>query len=74
MAIGDAGPTTNVLAALAASIGFGLVVGGFFGGAINFVSTRSQRAAERWTLIGGYAGGFVALAMRAIDTIMKSFV
>jgi hypothetical protein len=45
MALGDPGPATNVLAALAASIGFGLVVGGFFGGAGSVVATRSQRGA-----------------------------
>jgi hypothetical protein len=74
MAFSDAGPATNVLAALATSIGFGLVVGGFVGGAISFVSTHSQKAAEKWTLIGGYFGAFAALVLLAIDIVMRSFV
>jgi len=70
----DAGPTTSVLAALATSISFGLVVGGFACGAATFISTRSQKAAERWGFIGGYLGGFIALALRAVDTVVKAFV
>jgi hypothetical protein len=70
----DAGPGTSVLAALAASIGFGLVIGGFLGGAVSFAATRSQRLSERWSLIGGYLGGFCALAVRAIDIVMRPFV
>jgi len=69
MAFGDTGPATNVLAALAVSIGFGLVVGGFVGGSLGFVSTRSQRAAEKWALIGSYFGALVALGLLAADTL-----
>lgn len=74
MAFGDSGPATAVLAALAASIGFGLVVGGFAAGAMSFASTRSQKDAEKWSLIGGYLGGFFALGLRLIDTVWRSFV
>lgn len=74
MDFGDTGPTTSVLASLATSIGFGLVVGGFIGGAISFFSTGSEKAAERWTLICGYVGAFVALTLLAIDTFVRSFV
>jgi len=70
----DAGPGTRLLAALAASIGFGLVIGGFLAGATSFASTRSQKLAERWSLIGSYLGGFFALAVRAFDILVKSFV
>jgi len=65
---------TNVLTALAASIGVGVVVGGFLGGAVTFASTRSQASAEKWSLIGGYFGGFVALGLRVIDMLARSFV
>lgn len=68
------GPATGVLGTLATSIGFGLVVGGFIGGSISFASTRSQKAAEKWTLTGGYLGAFFALVLLAIDIVMRSFV
>jgi hypothetical protein len=74
MALDSAGPTTGVLAALATSIGLGLVVGGFFAGAIGFVSTRSQEISEKWAFLGGYAGGFLALGLRVIDIFWRSFV
>ena len=74
MAFGDTGPATTVLAALAASIGSGLVVGGFVGGGASFAATGSQKASERWALICGYVGGLIALMLRAIDIVMRSFV
>jgi hypothetical protein len=74
MALTDPGLGTNLLAALATSIGFGLVVGGFAAGATSFASTRSQKNAEKWSLIGGYFGGFIALMLRAVDMVMRSFV
>ena len=74
MALGDAGPMTSVLAALATSIGFGLVVGGFAAGAMGFASTHSQAASEKWAFLGGYGGGFVALGLRVIDILWRSFV
>jgi uncharacterized membrane protein YdcZ (DUF606 family) len=74
MAFEHAGPATSVLGTLATSIGFGLVVGGFIGGTISFISTRSEKAAEKWTLIGGYCGAFVSLTLLAIDIFMRSFV
>lgn len=74
MALGDPGPATAILAALATSIGFGVVVGSFIAGAMSFASTRAQKDAEKWSLIGGYAGGFVALGLRVLDIIGKSFV
>ena len=74
MALNEAGPATSVLAALAASIGIGLVVGSFVAGAMSFASTRSQRDAEKWSLIGGYLGGFFALGLRVIDILGKAFV
>jgi len=74
MDFGHAGPATSVLGTLATSIGFGLVIGGFLGGSISFVSTRSERNAEKWTLIGGYFGALLALMVLAIDIVMRSFV
>ncbi len=65
---------TQVLEALAASIGSGLVVGGFVGGAASFAWTRSRTMSEKWALIGSYAGGLAALASLAIDMMGKRFV
>ncbi|HKT83731.1 MAG TPA: hypothetical protein VJQ84_07820 [Solirubrobacterales bacterium] len=59
---------------LAASIGSGLVVGGFVGGASILAWTRSRTASEKWALIGGYLGGFAALISLAIDIVGKRFV
>ncbi len=69
-----AGPATGVLGTLATSIGFGLVVGGFLGGAISFAMTHSEKSAEKWTLIGGYCGSLFALTLLAIDIVMRAFV
>lgn len=68
------GPGTSALAALATSIGFGLVVGGFVGGAISLLSTHAEKAAEKWALICGYFGALIALTVLAIDIVMRSFV
>lgn len=65
---------TRGLEALAASIGSGLVVGGFVGGATSFAWTRSRTLSEKWALIGSYAGGLAALASLAIDIVEKRFV
>lgn len=65
---------TRVLEALAASIGSGLVIGGFIGGAGSFAWTRSRTVSEEWALIGGYVGGLVALASPAVDIVVKRFV
>jgi hypothetical protein len=74
MDFGHAGPATNVLGTLATSIGFGLVVGGFVGGAISFASTRSEKASERDALMGSYFGALIALLLLGADTFMRSFV
>jgi hypothetical protein len=64
----------RVFEALAASIGSGLVVGGFIGGASMLAWTRSRTASEKWALIGGYVGGLAALILLAIDMVEKRFV
>ena len=64
----------QVFEALAASIGSGLVVGGFIGGVSSLAWTRSRTASEKWALIGGYLGGLVALISLAIDIVEKRFV
>jgi hypothetical protein len=64
----------GVLEALAASIGSGVVVGGFVGGAGNFAWTRSRMASEKWALIGTYLGGFVGLGLLAFDIVRERFV
>jgi hypothetical protein len=63
-----------VFEALAASIGSGLVVGGFVGGASSFAWTRSPVESEKWALIGGYVGALVALASLGIDIVRERFV
>jgi hypothetical protein len=65
---------TRGFEALAASIGSGLVVGGFVGGAGSFARTRSRRVSEKWALIGSYLGGLAALISLAIDIVGKHFV
>ena len=74
MPFASTGPTTSVLEALATSVGFGLVFGGFVGGIVNFALTGSLGESEKWTLIGGYFGGLGALVLLAIDILLKSFV
>lgn len=73
MVIGGTEPT-DVVAALATSIGSGLVVGGFLGGAASLAATRSQKTSEKWTLICGYFGGGLSLTLQAADIVMRSFV
>jgi hypothetical protein len=65
---------TRGFEALAASIGSGLVVGGFVGGAGSFAWTRSRRVSEKWALFGSYVGGLAALTSLAIDIVEKRFV
>jgi hypothetical protein len=65
---------TRGFEALAASIGSGLVVGGFVGGAGSFARTRSRRASEKWALVEGHVGGLAALISLAIDIVEKHFV
>ena len=66
--------TVRMLETLAASIGSGLVVGGFVGGAWSFACTRSRAESERWALIGSYVGGLAALVSLAVDIMEKRFV
>jgi hypothetical protein len=65
---------TGVFEALAASIGSGLVVGGFIGGAGSFAWTRSRPMSEKWALLGSYVGGLAALISLAVDIVEKRFV
>jgi hypothetical protein len=65
---------TRVLEALAGSIGSGLVIGGFVGGAGSFALTRSRTASEKWALFGSYVGGLTALISLAIDIVAERFV
>jgi hypothetical protein len=65
---------TRGFEALAASIGSGLVVGGFVGGAGSFAWTRSRKVSEKWALVGGHVGGLAALISLAIDIVGKHFV
>jgi hypothetical protein len=68
------GPATNLFELLAASIGSGLVVGGFAGGAVGFVLSRSRARSEKGAMIGSYGGGFFSLLALALDTLGKYLV
>jgi hypothetical protein len=59
---------------VATSIGYGLVVGGFFGGIDSGLWRRPREESERKTVIGSYAGGFASLLALAIDIVRKHFV
>jgi hypothetical protein len=64
----------RIFEVLAASIGSGLVVGGFAGGAGSFARTRSRVVSEKWALIGSYVGGLAALTSRGLDSLWERFV
>lgn len=70
----SAGPATSVFEALATSIGSGLVVGGFAAGATSFALNRPRTQSEGDALIGGYAGGALALSLLLIDILLKRLV
>jgi hypothetical protein len=72
--LADIGPATSVFKALAGSVGAGLVVGGFVGGASALVVNRSRSTSEQNAVTGGYVGGAFALLLLLIDILMKSFV
>jgi hypothetical protein len=71
---GSAGPLTDAFEGLAAAIGAGVVVGSFVGGITSSVSRRLRRNSEKWTVIGGYFGGGLALMALATDILRKHFV
>ena len=72
--LASAGPTTAVFEALASTIGAGLVVGGFIGGLVSFLSGRSRPRSEKAALGSSYAGGVLGLLLLAIDILEKHFV
>jgi outer membrane lipoprotein SlyB len=62
-----------VFETLASSIGAGMVVGGFAGGARG-LAKRSRSDSEKGAVAGGYVGGAVGLTLLLIDTLGKAFV
>jgi hypothetical protein len=70
----SAGPLTEALGKLAASIGAGAVVGSFVGGIGAFAFSRSREQLERWPVTGGYVGGGSALFLLAVDILKEHFV
>jgi hypothetical protein len=72
--VASVGPATAALEAVASSIGAGLVVGGFSGGARGFFSNRSFDRLERGALKGSYLGGAVGLLAPSFDIVWKHFV
>ena len=72
--LASAGPVTSVYESVASSIGAGLVVGGFAGGAWGFLSTGSHLQSEKQAMVGGYLGAAAGLAFLAFDIVGKHFV
>jgi hypothetical protein len=68
------GPLTGAIETVAASIGSGAVIGGFFGGIEGGLLPRPRNQAERNAVIGTYVGGFVALAFLGADILRERFV
>jgi hypothetical protein len=68
------GAATAIVEALAASIGSGLVVGGFAAGVWSVLACRSRSQIERGTMIGSYFGGSIALLAFIVDIVEKRFV
>jgi hypothetical protein len=69
-----AGFATSVVETLAASIGAGLVVGGFAGGVISLITSGSLDRSERGALRGSYFGGAIGLFALGFDILVKCFV
>lgn len=72
--LANAGPTTAVLEVLASAIGGGLVVGGFAGGLVAFLSGRPRCELEKAAVKGSYIGGGLGFLLLAFDTLEKHFV
>jgi hypothetical protein len=70
----SAGLATSIVETLAASIGAGLVVGGFAGGVTGLVASRSLDQSERSALRSSYFGGAIGLLALGSDILVKRFV
>ena len=68
------GFTTSILESVATSIGAGIVLGGFIGGAFGVVLGWSRQSLEERALRDGYIGGIGGAVTLAIDLITRYIV
>jgi hypothetical protein len=70
--VAPSGPFTGLLALLAATVGSGILLGGFVAGLIDLVRGSSRRDdATRFARIGGYIGGVIALLLLSMEPFVR---
>lgn len=70
MALGQIGPFTALLESVATAVGAGMLLGGFALGSAAFVVGSARPELAERALTDGYLGGFVALGLILLDTVL----
>lgn len=71
MAVAQIGPLTNLLEALAAAVGAGVVLGSFALGTYRLTRGGSREEIEARVLMDGYVGGFASIVFVALDIVVR---
>lgn len=69
--IGGIGFATTLLEVVATSIGFGLVVAGFFTSCVGFLGGRTRKEAEAEALRTAFMGGVAGIFCLCFDVVVK---
>lgn len=65
------GPATTLVEAVAASVGAGIVLGGFAMGAVGILTGWSRRDFEKRMLRDGYLGGIAGAVALVVDLVLR---